>query len=334
MEAPGLGLVAHHFSCPSGLLFNKNADSCDYARNVYCSVKEAATSTTTSTTTTEAPATEKISFNKVSSIYKNPSRTTPRTTTTTESFLDEIDTSDLEQEDPKVIKELIELIKKAGGIEELEKQINIQEQTDTNSNIKSATTPATTINKSLVDKIKNRATLFKSRAPLFNGASQPEKVAEQKASTTTTQSTSQVAAEETPKKYNTINRFSRPQSQNTGADKSESDAAVSNEKPQYTSIARKKPAVITENDYNNDSDRSSADAESSSGNSAKKYTNISRKRVPVVEVVESDEDDEDEDEEEDEIVTFAPSTTTTKIPSKYINLNRRRVTTTTAAESK
>lgn len=333
LEAPGLGLVAHHFSCPSGLLFNKNADSCDYARNVYCSVKSVA-STTTSTTTTEIPTTEKTSFNKVSSIYKNPSRSTPKTTTTTESFIDEIDTSDLEQEDPKVIKELIELIKKAGGIEELEKQINNQEQTDT-SNIKSATTPATTINKSLVDKIKNRATLFKSRAPLFNGASQPEKIPEQKTSTTT-QSTSQVAVE-TPKKYNTINRFSRPQSQNAGVDQVPESDAVIIEKPQYTSIARKKPVkpeVITENDYNHDPDRSaSVDEESKSGNSAKKYTNISRKRVPVpvVEVVESDEDDEDEDEEEEEIVTFAPTTTTTKTPSKYINLNRRRATTTAAA---
>lgn len=274
----------------------------------------------------------------MSSIYKNPSRTTPRTTTTTTtaaSFLDEIDTSDLEQEDPKVIKELIELIKKAGGIEELEKQINIQEQTssalDTSSNVKSATTPATTINKSLVDKIKNRASLFKSRTPIFNGASQPEKVAEQKASTTT-QTTAQAPAE-TPKKYNSINRFSRPQSQNAGIDKIPESDAVLIEKPQYTSIARRKPAkpeVVAENDYNNDPDRAALKASVSNSGSVvesnKKYASISRPRTPV-QVVESDEDEEDDDdivEEEEE--EEAPLTTTTKAPSKYINLARRRST--------
>lgn len=329
LEAPGLGIVAHHFSCPSGLLFNKQADSCDYARNVYCNTKSEKTSTTTTTsTTTKAPTTEKISYNKVSSIYKNPSRTTPRTTTTTVSFIDEIDTSDLEQEDPKVIKELIELIKKAGGIEELEKQLNIQEQGDGNSKLSATSAPTSTINKSLVEKIKNRGSLFKSRPPLFNGASQPEKIAEQKASTSTPLS-SQVAAE-TPKKYNTINRFSRPQSQNSGIESIPQSDAVLIEKPQYTSIARRKPAkpeVITENDYNNDSDRSVEESSNSTPENNKRYTSISRPRVPVP---EDNSEESDEIDEEDDI----PSTTTSRAPSKYINLSRRRLTTASFAESR
>lgn len=41
-----LGVVPHLFSCPSGLVFNKETDSCDYTRNVVCSK-------TPSTTTTE-----------------------------------------------------------------------------------------------------------------------------------------------------------------------------------------------------------------------------------------------------------------------------------------
>lgn len=105
MEAPGLGIVAHHFSCPSGLVFNKAADSCDYARNVYCEKKTP--KTTTSTTTTEATTTsttERVSYNRLSTVYKNPSRTTPRITTTTSAPRIEIDSSDLEQEDPKVRK--------------------------------------------------------------------------------------------------------------------------------------------------------------------------------------------------------------------------------------
>lgn len=104
MEAPGLGIVAHHFSCPSGLVFNKAADSCDYARNVYCEKKTTKTTkiplteaTTTSTTT------ERISYNRLSTVYNNPSRTTPRIITTSAPRI-EIDSSDLEQEDPKVRK--------------------------------------------------------------------------------------------------------------------------------------------------------------------------------------------------------------------------------------
>lgn len=41
-----LGIVAHQFTCPSGLIFNQATDSCDYARNVVCA------KTTTTTTTT------------------------------------------------------------------------------------------------------------------------------------------------------------------------------------------------------------------------------------------------------------------------------------------
>lgn len=233
---------------------------------------------------------------------------------------------------------MIELIKKAGGIEELEKQINIQEDSSLNNlksyDQKSATTPtATTINKSLVDKIRNRASLFKPRPPLFNGASQAERVVEQKESSTTTQKS--VKNEETSKKYNSINRFSRPQSQNDGiAEISESDAVLI-EKPQYTTLKRKpvKPEVIAENDYNNDPDRKSSVAENSKsvGSDLKKYTNISRTRKPQVPVVE--ESEEDDDEESDEEIAEKPLTTT-RAPSKYVNFSRRRSTTSEPEEEK
>lgn len=40
-----LGVVAHPFSCPSGLVFNTQTDSCDYTRNVVCNIKPATTQT-------------------------------------------------------------------------------------------------------------------------------------------------------------------------------------------------------------------------------------------------------------------------------------------------
>lgn len=40
-----LGIVAHQFTCPSGLVFNKLTDSCDYTRNVLCEKPKSTTTT-------------------------------------------------------------------------------------------------------------------------------------------------------------------------------------------------------------------------------------------------------------------------------------------------
>lgn len=40
-----LGIVAHQFTCPSGLVFNKLTDSCDYTRNVQCDKPKTTTTT-------------------------------------------------------------------------------------------------------------------------------------------------------------------------------------------------------------------------------------------------------------------------------------------------
>ncbi|KAK5639905.1 hypothetical protein RI129_010716 [Pyrocoelia pectoralis] len=123
-----LGIVAHQFT----------SDSCDYTQNVRCvKPKSTTTTSTTSTSTTTTPP---------STTRRLPTKTT--TTTTTPKYevgispnwpahshtvlLQEYeyeyeyedDVKDSE-EDPKVIKELINLIRKAGGIEELEKQLKI-----------------------------------------------------------------------------------------------------------------------------------------------------------------------------------------------------------------
>ncbi|XP_025073835.1 uncharacterized protein LOC105426278 [Pogonomyrmex barbatus] len=219
----GLGVVAHQFTCPSGLVFNKAADSCDYPRNVICpktsktsivsttrSPITAATSRTTylhSTTTAKAESEEFDSEEEYDDddeiaeseeeeeeeeeevkeepktttttttkplIYKTLTRNRPSTTTTTRTTLKSnepekvIDNED--EEDPKVIKELIDLIKKAGGIEELEKQLLLQEK---NSNTKSGSeseTPAT-ISRSLYERVLNRqANRIGNQRPAFSSS--------------------------------------------------------------------------------------------------------------------------------------------------------------------
>lgn len=104
-----LGIVAHQFTCPSGLVFNKVSDSCDYSRNVICKDKKAPETTTITTTTTSKP---------IKSGIKTTTTTTSTTTTTTQTPDAEDDVEDEfeEEEDPKEIKQLITLIKKLGNV--------------------------------------------------------------------------------------------------------------------------------------------------------------------------------------------------------------------------
>ncbi len=39
LEAAGLGMVAHTFTCPTGLYFSTLTDGCDFRRNVDCGDK-------------------------------------------------------------------------------------------------------------------------------------------------------------------------------------------------------------------------------------------------------------------------------------------------------
>lgn len=75
--------VAHQFTCPSGLYFNKAADSCDYSQNVLCNKKlsKAKATTTTTSTTTEKPSTTKTALRI--STRKPPPKITAATSRTT-----------------------------------------------------------------------------------------------------------------------------------------------------------------------------------------------------------------------------------------------------------
>lgn len=334
--------MAHQFTCPSGLFFNKQADSCDYSRNVHCE-KEKKTEKTTTSTTTEIPRSTttraSVSTTRVNPLYKSPSRTTQRTTTAAYEEPSTEQQLELDQEDPKVIKELIDLIKKAGGIDQLEKQLNLHEDSPVNTrNGQVSTTPSSIISKTLYEKIKNRGSLFKPRNN-FNGASQPESILEKtesKEKKSTTEAPTTTSSTDAPvagtKKYASVNRFSRPSPQNDGIESLPESDAVLIEKPQYTSIRRKpavKPAVVAENDYNGDSDSSSQEeTKPAEVDSSKKYATISRLRRPQAKPL-AVEDDEDDDEEAELPSRYTAALTSAKPTSKYVNLSRKRVTTTT-----
>ncbi|CAG4982766.1 unnamed protein product [Colias eurytheme] len=161
-----LGIVAHQFTCPSGLYFNKAADSCDFARNVLCKKPAATTkaptkaptnapTTTTVTTTTKRP----VRLTSKSSVLFRTSTTTPEPELSEEEeeFSDEEadDASDVEAEDPKVIKELIDLIKKVGGVEQLEKHLHLSESGASPPGV--VTTTPSNFNKKLYQKVLERA---------------------------------------------------------------------------------------------------------------------------------------------------------------------------------
>lgn len=77
-----LGIVAHQFSCPGGLVFNTETDSCDYTRNVVCKPKAVTTATKAPETTTNTIKTSTYKVNPIT-IKSSNFRTTQRTTTTT-----------------------------------------------------------------------------------------------------------------------------------------------------------------------------------------------------------------------------------------------------------
>ncbi|XP_051162788.1 uncharacterized protein LOC127282535 isoform X2 [Leptopilina boulardi] len=214
----GLGVVAHQFTCPSGLVFNKGADSCDYPRNVVCpkvkstndvTTTKAPTTAATTRSTTRRTTTEKsipeeeyeyeddddeeeeeevrtttakpllyktISRNRPSSTTVPPTRGATSTTIIPNHEESQEKSLDLaEEEDPRVIKELIDLIKKAGGIEQLEKQLLLQEKPaggQSGTTIGSGQVTPATISRSLYERVLNRQA-SKTNSRFFGTSSKP-----------------------------------------------------------------------------------------------------------------------------------------------------------------
>ncbi|XP_034832033.1 uncharacterized protein Cht6 [Maniola hyperantus] len=254
-----LGIVAHHFTCPSGLYFNKAADSCDFARNVLCKKPAATTkaptkattakttvSTTTTTTTTRRP----IKLTSRSSLLF---RTSSTTTTTPEPEVSEEefeiegddDASDVEAEDPKVIKELIDLIKKVGGVEQLEKHLKLSESSaGTTDGV--ATTTASPFNKKLYQRVLERArgkNKFGGNSITENNF-QNSRGGPQSAGLESSPDKDRLLKKDRPQ-YTTINR-SRPPTRSTTEDPTDSEEAEeeSEEVQQLTRLRQEAVASV------------------------------------------------------------------------------------------
>ncbi|KAJ8676113.1 hypothetical protein QAD02_011899 [Eretmocerus hayati] len=209
----GLGIVANQFTCPSGLVFNKLADSCDYPRNVYKSISRNRPATTTTTSTTNAPTTTTVSSRSIN------------------------DDSE-EEEDPKVIKELIDLIKKAGGIEQLEKQLALQERSSDNGSNQGTdeVTPAI-ISKSLYQRVLSRQA---NKNNLF-GASSTRETSGRKSDE------SEVATEDNEKVDNSKRKSDGiPDGESTQTIPEEKPAPMTRSTQGYVNIRRTKPPVTAE----------------------------------------------------------------------------------------
>ncbi|XP_045465112.1 mucin-5AC isoform X2 [Harmonia axyridis] len=291
LSGPGeSGIVAHQFTCPAGLYFNKAADSCDYSQNVLCNKKLSKTTSTTGGKETV----EKIQTTTQKTSTRAPiTRTTTRTTTTTEEeYDDEFEYEDEEisdaksdsEEDPKVIKELLDLIKKAGGIEELEKQLNFGHDEVGEG----ATTPSTRT-KSIVEKF------LTSRTNKISSGTN---------------------------KYSTINRNSRgPQNAGIEKDTNDENTRKIERKPQYTTISRKRPA--------SSEDRDEVQAEEKEQESASpRYTTIRRSKEGLSQEnrrtldrnkILGEDDKETEDSNRREV--------TVHTTPQYVNIRRQRPTT-------
>lgn len=195
------------------MVFNKGADSCDYPRNVVCpKVKSASEVTTTKAPTTSRPTTRRTTTQKPEPeeeyeyedeeeeeeevptttakplLYKTISRSRPSSTTASstrpttpatiiqkeeENPVKSLDIA--EEEDPRVIKELIDLIKKAGGIEQLEKQLLLQEKPvggQSGTTIGSGQVTPATISRSLYERVLNRQA-SKVNSRFFGTSSKP-----------------------------------------------------------------------------------------------------------------------------------------------------------------
>lgn len=195
-----------------------------------------------------------------------------------------------EEEDPKVLKELIDIIKKLGGLEQLEKQLRQQE--DGSMVLKGAAkteqspTAPTLISKTLYEKVLNSAT---GRNFLPNSRYTSTSTFGRNNSESSTNG-------KTSNKYSSVIRNSRPGPQNSGIERQDDIDAIQ-ERPKYVTINRQSQSPNNRNDEDRTDDEDSAEKETSSGytTSQPQYVNIQRTRPSTTQ--SSFEENSDDDAE-------------------------------------
>ncbi|XP_034124184.1 mucin-5AC isoform X7 [Drosophila guanche] len=338
----GLGIVAHQFTCPSGLYFNPAADSCDFARNVPCKTKKSTTAsppvTSTTTTTTTARPNRVTAAPPARPIYapRTTSSTTSTTTTAAPAAEDELEyeeeggsslLTDEEQspgeEDPQVIKELIDLIRKVGGVEQLEKHllrnkdgsITLKE----NSASGAPTTPST-ISKSLYDRVLSRPGTLNSFTR--NRLRVSETPAAAAGATPETRTESSSNSNSNYSKYSSVLRGnSRQGPQNEGIEKLTEFDGFLKERKQYVTINRHRSS--SQGEAESDSESEEAVEEQSEGETTTRrpisaatpsYTSLRRAR-PSTTATPAELSQEQEEEEEEQSLSQVKS---------YTSLSRQR----------
>ncbi|RZF42582.1 hypothetical protein LSTR_LSTR001377 [Laodelphax striatellus] len=352
-----LGIVAHQFTCPSGLFFNKAADSCDFARNVLCKDKrdKATTTTTSKPTTSTTPQTttssSRLKFTAATAKSTGSRYTTTTTTTTEPPPEEEEEEEEVEddyhaEEDPQTIKQLITLIKKLGGVAELEKQLENNGGSDvTNS----------PISKTLYNKV---LTPGKFQSPYRNGPSGPQN--EGLPPPSPGQDDSPYSRREKPQ-YVTIRRerpstdqpVSEEGNSRGGIERGEADEEQDEEveaererpiKPLYSTIQRRRPSTtesssestspstaVTKARYSSiQRSRPSTVASDSADTTTSRYVTLQRHRPQQLDTEEEVAEDErvsplpfvrnrplQEDNEEEQVVTS--TTTSTQKPAKKVS---------------
>ncbi|XP_062141514.1 mucin-5AC isoform X8 [Drosophila sulfurigaster albostrigata] len=368
----GLGIVGHQFTCPSGLYFNPAADSCDFARNVPCKTKKSTTSppitTTTAKTTTTTTRRPASNQNRVTAapvarpIYPRVSSTTSTTTTTTSTTTtaapevieyDEEDGNEEHsvnrfndaEEDPQVIKELIDLIRKVGGVEKLEKHllqnkdgsITLKEHSASVSGNGAPTTPST-ISKSLYDRVLKRPGTFnaftRNRVQVTE-TTESSKTLNNAGAESSGEGNSQ--SQSSYSKYSSVVRGnSRQGPQNEGIDKIAESEGFLKERKQYVTINRNRGVNREEHDTeltaNNETDDEELDVPQPETTTRRplsaatpSYTSLRRARPSTTTKPAPLESESEEEQEEERRTVVKEQQTQTK---HYATLSRTRGRTT------
>lgn len=240
----------------------------------------------------------------------------------------------LEEEDPEVIRDLIILIKRVGGLDELEKQLQMRLNLNENSPVVSKTTTTTIkpISQSLFNKVVGTK----------RGNLRTQKVINSGGTTSGSEIEPLVQRQNKENRYSSVIRNSRPRPQNDGIDQlpeTEGGGIVRGEKPQYTTITRTHAPKTQNSDDDSDGEPTAATAASNldqtdettaSHQSTYQYVNIQRPRVSTTAAPDDENDeanqgnDDDEDGDEEEETSKVLPTTTSKM--QYVNIQRVRPT--------